>query len=481
MMFKRLILLLVIILSFSIIGCGKDNVTGLEDIPEEPQNNAIDLDGYEFIFGVCYDFQNPIGIQPYFPLEGTSQQGDAMLSRYKEIENMYNCSIVEKQINEYSYQQEILQAAAIAEKYSDILVSFVESTYKAYRADLLQSYSGSDYIDLSSSKWGTPLALELMTFDGENCYGVQPDLWPISERGAGIYGPVLFNPDVIKEYQQPNPYELQESGIWNWDNFEKIAVACTEDSTNVEDIHYGITSQHDDFGIMAIYSNNGRFVKEQDGRYVYGYTDPAAVDALVWMQDLMFNKKVIGTSTTDWWGGMKIFSNGRSAFHVGRSFFGLTIPTGTEEDNKFPSAMLKNGYGWIPFPYGPNSNADDWSSIIDCVERFFVIPINTDSDIVMRIMDDMFEPIVNVPDWKQYYRRSLFFEEQGFTNFNNMLDNAQNSYFHILDGWDGRQFIVNAIGDLMKNAKKSPIQTVTEQESRYQQYIDERVNNIITN
>jgi hypothetical protein len=175
---------------------------------------------------------------------------------------------------------------------------------------------------------------------------------------------------------------------------------------------------------------------------------------------------------------MKLFSTGRSAFHVGRSFFGLTVPTGTASDEKFPSSMLKNGYGWVPFPYGPNSNKDDWNIIFDCVERFFVVPVGADPDISMRIMDDLFKKIDGVEDWKQYYRRNLFFEDKGYNNFMKMIDIAETSYLHIFDGWDGRQYIVNAFTDLMKNAKKSPVQTVESLKDRYQTMIDERLNNV---
>ena len=479
MVIKKLIsLLLILTFTFIIVGCGNTDTTEGDGVVAEETNHAIDLDGYEFVFATGIDIANPIGIQPYFPAEGTSEPGDAILVRYREIEAEYNCTIVEKKVNDW-YQKELFAAVATGEKYADTINTLSETAYVVYRADMLETYSGSEFFDLSSGKWGSKLALDLVSFDGVNCYGVQPDLWPISERGSGIYNAVLFNPDVIQYYQQPDPYELQEQGTWDWANFEQIAVNCTEGEGAEK--KYGISSQHDDFAISSIYSNNGQMVKKVDDKYVYGYTDTCVIDAINWMQDLMFNKQVIGTSTTDWWGGMKIFSTGRSAFHVGRSFFGLTVPTGTVADEKFPSSMLKNGYGWIPFPYGPNSNKDDWNIIFDCVERFFVVPVGTDDpSISMRIMDDMFKPIEGVDDWKQYYRRYLFFEEKGFNNFMKMIDTAETSYLHIYDGWDGRQYIVNAFTDLMRNAKKSPIQTVESLKDRYQQMIDERLNNIVT-
>ncbi|MDF2686412.1 MAG: transporter substrate-binding protein [Clostridia bacterium] len=472
---KLFSLLFILIFIFTFVGCGNTEGTE-EEVVEEETNHAIDLDGYEFTFAIGIDFANPIGIQPYFPLEGTSTPGDAILARYREIEDAYNCTIVEKQVNDW-YQKDLFAATAVGEKYADMINTLSETAYVVYRNNMLESYSGNEFIDLTTGKWGSKLALELMTFDGENCFGVQPDLWPVSERGSGIYNAVLFNPDVIKYYQQPDPYELQEQGVWNWANFEDIAVNCTEGET-AEDKKYGISSQHDDFAISAVYSNNGQMVKNVDGHFTYGYTDTVVIDALTWMQDLMFKKKVIGTSTSDWWGGMKLFSTGRSAFHVGRSFFGLTVPTGTAADEKFPSSMLENGYGWVPFPYGPNSNKDDWNIIFDCVERFFVVPVGSDPDISMRIMDDMFKKIEGIKDWKENYRQYLFFEEKGFNNFMKMIEVAETSYLHIYDGWDGRQYIVNAFTDLMKNAKKSPIQTVESLKDKYQTMIDERLNNI---
>jgi len=472
---KIVSLILVLLMTMAIlVACGdKTDISQTDDVETRPE---LDLEGYEFIIVSANDSANPIMAQQYFPIEGDTAAGDAILNRYAELNAKYNMKITEYKTEGW-FQAELLKDYAVGKKFGDFINGWNETAFCNYLNGMLESFNDSEFIDLTDAKWGTQYALETLRFDGVNYLGVQPDLWPITERGSGIYNAIIFNPDVINMFQQPNPYELVEQGIWNWQTFEKVTAAMTSpDTVPKDERYYGVSTQHDDFPVCAIHANGGAMVKLVNGRYVYGYNDKEAIDALEWAQKLMYVDKVMFNSVSDWWGSMKLFSKGRSAFHVGRSFFGLTIPSSTEADSVYPSVNLVNGYGWIPFPYGPNSSKDESNIIFDCTERFMTVPLTDDLPMVHRIMDELFEPIPEVGNWREYYRKYIFTDDQAFNMYMTMIDSASAGWLDVWNGWDGRSTAVSALGSLLTSAKKSPAAEMQKMEAKYTSLIDKYLN-----
>ncbi|MDF2686318.1 MAG: hypothetical protein K0S55_1499, partial [Clostridia bacterium] len=191
---------------------------------------------------------------------------------------------------------------------------------------------------------------------------------------------------------------------------------------------YGLSTQSKDSLLnTAIYANGGQKVKIVDGKYQFGYTDENVLEAINWTKGL-FDAGVIAANG----GSPEKFAEEESAFLVCDSWIGTAdvvtlIPW-------LPQFTLDN-FGWMPFPYGPKGEYGTWNALSYHNQRFFaMIPTDNAPDDIAIIMNAMFSPLPEseAEGWKAYAKRQMFHDEQGFSNFVNLIENIKCDYSAVL-------------------------------------------------
>lgn len=145
-----------------------------------------------------------------------------------------------------------------------------------------------------------------------------------------------YNKDVLKKYNQPDPYELWLNGEWTYDALEQIiqAVTLDTDGDGVID-QYGMT---DIGGSAAFYrfapSNGVELARIENGKYIFDYDSEAAIEVLNRVYHWRMELGVMGGNLAD---GTAVFN----LDHLG----GM----------RHPKAQGIN-YGIVSLPKGPHAD-----------------------------------------------------------------------------------------------------------------------------
>lgn len=446
---KYLIALLSVVILLSCIACSGSGEDFSFDY-DDSSNSNYDFNNYEF---VLKGFSNP----DY----GDSTIGDMILENYKRVEKLFNVDLV-LETGESQFSGNLLIKSLAGEKYADLIYSGIENIFPCYRANLIYPLNDNGFFDITEYRFGRPAVKGPVKFDGENYYGVYPELWPT--LGMSINGHVLINYQMIRELNQPSPYELLESGKWVWDTFEELAKA----GTNAAEGTYGVSTDHDEMINTVMFSNGCSYVSfnEKTQKYEFGFATDQAIEAAEWVKKLVDEKLVYhwtqSARTPDT--SQLVFSDGKSMFHIGPGYYGI-------QQEGLP---LEEGFGFIPMAFGYSNPDQNWNIKYDMRQAYVCLPsvAGCDPDMSLPVLSSLLEEIEGAPSWQDYYTKYVFTDDKAAEMYIAMVDVATDSYFYV---WGFSRVHLDAANSIMIN-NASPREVLKALESRSQAQLDEIMN-----
>lgn len=412
---KRALLSLAMSATVFTTACMAGEPATLLDFLPSAEDDTLDLGGYEFVIQTTW-------IEQYYPdRSNTTEWGERQRDRYDAVGAKYNCTIVGKHTDDYGYDvTELLTKLLIADqKLPNLIDMHANEVYDYYKSGMLYALDDISTIDISDGKWGDPDFRAYGVFNGKS-YGFFPFEW---ENMPEYAGGLIYNIELgYSKGFDINVHELRESGQWTWDNFESILQSMVGADENImplslrEDPYY--------FAKAAIFSNGGQVIeKDSNDKYRFALSDPKAVAALEWAQNLISSGVVdVDEDTLD-------FVNGTSFFHACESY----TATHTDDwmEGKYPASVMKD-YTFINMPTGPDADETTVSAYTHAQRRLFWVPAqgSLEMDFLGMIIDDIFEPLEGSTSeaWREMSKNMMYLYEEGYEEFSFGVDYCNYDY-----------------------------------------------------
>lgn len=179
--------------------------------------------------------------------------------------------------------------------------------------------STADYANLGAILDLKPLADADSSFSIDDYYAApiselmnEGHLWGIPRDISTLV--MYYNKDLFAKYNVDDPADLAAQGLWNWENFERVAKELTNEQENT----YGF-SMSNWWGLWGYFVNAGGGSLFNADRTACAMTDPGSVAGLEFMRALFLDDKVAtapgvegGVGETDFLAGnVGMFPNGR--------------------------------------------------------------------------------------------------------------------------------------------------------------------------
>ena len=414
---KILTLLLLTLILFS-VACGAES-----DQPETTdavKEEAIDLEGAVFLFA-------PWSVDAYFPLVATTDSGDKMLARYAALEEDYNCSFVPiDTYNERYNASDIINRIASGTGIPDLIDREVDAAYSLYKSGVLAALDDMPAVNLSEQKWGPEFFRQHGKFGGLT-YGFFPYEW---EWMPEIKGIIAVNNLLINQLTMANPYELQEKGQWEWNNYkEQLKIGTVTEGEN-KYVGMIVCNGGDipvDYMETAAYSNGALMVINKDGKAVFGLNTSEAIEGLDYAASLYTEK--LAKSATE-----QNFINYGSPYYFTRSY------QITSRGEGYMGTILEE-YGLMPFPDGPSAPEGNYSSYISYDRLLYPLSVsNNNPEDIGKVLNYLFEPLDDKGGWKTMSERQIFHHKEDYNNFVSMVENCGYNYQVLLGDMYSKDF-----------------------------------------
>ncbi|MDF2686426.1 MAG: hypothetical protein K0S55_1608 [Clostridia bacterium] len=447
---KFIVLLFLSIFLLNACGTGQENIDG-----ENPVEEIKDMNGTHFVFMTYWTME-------YLPEAGRSLLADKVRERYAEVNEKYNCNFeVVHGDNTISFLTTALSAATDV---PDIVQLHSHEIYPFYQQGVLLALEDIATIDSNDDKWGYKHYIQYGVFD-EKTYGFFPNEWMIMPECTGI---MTFNNEYLKSIGlDKEPYKLQEAGNWNWDTFLELIKTCTFNTG--EEKMTGFGSENTSFtSKAAIFSNGGEIVTQKDGKYVLSLGEPNAIAALEWLANLKSDGYMIAAD-------YPLFVDKSVAFWCCDSWKATIDYEGHEA---YPAFKMED-YGIIDFPTGPSGSTEKTSAYVH-FNRKLSWPIaysENDKDDLGTVMNAVFEPLPDSEEkgWMKLSERTIFHHDEGYLNFQKMIETARYDYSVQLKDVTAR---IDTALTSINSKKKTAIAGISEISDLITVEIDENLNNI---
>ena len=309
----------------------------------DENGNVYDLGGMEII------------IRDWWTGEPTEPSNDYEEAReeYREwIQSTYNFTIKQTAISDWgSTPEDFVNYATTGgdENYVFILRDDPAIT-GAMANGLMYDLATLDCLDFSEAKFQKNLLHKLYS-KGDSIYAMYAG---VSEPRGGVY----FNKRILTEagIDPESIYDLQASGDWTWDKWTELMDQVQQDTDNdgVIDI-YGTTQNNGNLTNSAVWSNNGEYVGQENGQYVYKLENAETVEALEFAVKIFDNYTLPYPEGANWDYYKEAFLNGQAAFMPEDGYAGTP--------GNFLQDMVDD-FGWVAFPKGPKATdyTNCWSN-----------------------------------------------------------------------------------------------------------------------
>ncbi|MEJ6949733.1 ABC transporter substrate-binding protein [Natronospora cellulosivora (SeqCode)] len=304
----------------------------------------------------------------------------------------------------------------------------------------------------------TPEALsiiDLYSFQGEK-YALG-----LGTGAAQVINYVVWNKEIFDSEGLTPLDEIYESGNWTWDAMEELAIAATTDTSGDGIIDQWGLSDIDP--IPFAFTNGARpVVSDNDGNFVFGYTDEAAYAAISKVREWLHEMDI---SHGDWQ-HLEFFA-GDVAMAV----------MGAWQINDDAFGAIEFDYGIVPLPMGPNMDHHVFPS--GDADNVFV-PINaTDPKGLAALHNFLWRP-AEVVDGREDFvldRAHDFVSYQVLMDAYEKYDGDVYSFEGILgEWWNGDTPFGEAMGSVMWGGQ-SPAAAMEAIEPRINTILDEMFNN----
>lgn len=427
-----------------------DPVVEDDPVEEEP---VMDLGGMEIIIGDWWSPQEPP--EPANAYQEATQE-------YREmIQKKYNFTMKQVAVSDWGGMQELFTTSVVAEDPAAQIFLLAPGWAQAPIANgLVYDLATLESLDFTESKWITNV-IEATKY-GDSIYGMNAGK---PEPKLGVF----WNKRLFQEagLDPDLPYDLQASGDWTWEEFEKICDKLTQDTNNdgITD-KYAMVSFSSDLFRGALTSNNARYVgKDADGKYYNGGNDPNFLEAIQWAISLIekgYEMPQPDEEGINWDWFIPAFLDGKVAMRV------------AEEYNTSSMGDMEDDFGFVLFPKGPKSGNKYAAYFSDNVA---VIPSCYDKETAEKIAfayNLWTEPTPGYEDadtWKDYYytrfRDDRAVDETLTIMFNEAVEN--NDYSQFISGLDlGASFIWDVYA-----LAATPAEKLEEAAGQWQALIDE--------
>lgn len=352
-----------------------------EQKPAEPEEPKIDLGGREIRILMDDAEQRGLG----GPVAGT-KYGDMRLEKQKEVEQKYNVKIVYEPVGYGQVSEKLVNAGLSGDSVADIVAFDKYFAIPLINKGLLRPVD--DLFDFNDPKW--PKGIKTFGEWNGKMYGFLDTV----NAGAGIY----YNRTLFKREGLPDPHELVKQDKWNWETFLDIAKKATKDTDGDGNIdQWGFANHAPFLSRLFTYSNDGSFIAQKDGKWVFSADEPNAVEAFRFINDLFNTHKVAmpnkNSSFQDW-------TDSQTAFHTGKA----AMVTGETWEARGRKEMTDE-FGFVYFPKGPK--AKDYASWLVNYTEYF-IPANVKQpEVVAKIWEELtlWDELKNIK--KEYNEASL--------------------------------------------------------------------------
>lgn len=408
---KRITACILVILCFSLIAACASGETGTETAEMNyDESSDIDLDGVVFRWGSAWSAQFKTS-----GAKGISSAEDKMLQRYAVMKNKYGIDMDVVQWEDGTGETVVRIAASLPTP--DILDGCTDNTgYPMYRLGNLYALEDISTIDPTDMRWGGKNFLQYGRF-GDKQYGFYQWMWEYMPEFAGT---LIFNTELVRRYGGTSPYELQDSGNWNWDGFENwlqsMYGGCTSDGISL------FVTETNTFDTQSFILSNGidPIAESSPGSYYLAWDCPEAYAALEYMKKL----SDLGLYNLNG-GGKNMMCDEKAVISATESYEG----THFNEASTYICNVLDD-FGYMPFPYGPNGTPDTVSAFVHQHRRLNWILMSGPNDedtigAVMNILFDGLDENMTEPAWKYFAYHTVFLHDQDAYNYCYMLENIK--------------------------------------------------------
>ena len=259
-------------------GSGNDNVTDAPkdgdtkdtDTPDPTatEGPVVDLGGIDIIVGDWWTSAEPG--------EPKNQQEEDTLAYHNSIQEKYKFTLQQVGITDWGGMQELFTVSVMAnDPAADIFLLGQDWTAQPLANGLLYDLATLDSFDFTESKWNQS-TINLMKY-GESVYGMSTGM---AEPKLGLF----WNKRLFEEasLDRDLPYDLQDSGNWTWDEFEKLCQKLTRDTNSDGTIDtYAMVSFSVDFFKAAMTGYEARYIGRDDaGKFFNATAEPQFLEAL---------------------------------------------------------------------------------------------------------------------------------------------------------------------------------------------------------
>lgn len=336
---KVLALTLVLVLVFVVsVGCRRTPVdTPTTTTTAQATTTAAETEPAP----ITYDFGGrPVRWAAWWdgePSEGWAN-GERYIERRAELEEKFNVQMGWLNIP-WGEVVETLTASVLAgDPFAEIVV--VESNWfypGLVDRGFLHQLDTIEAFDMTEEKWNE-FTMESSTFNG-HVYGMNfGRTWP---RSVFFWNKAIFEREGL-----PELYDMVDAKQWTWEKLLEFALLTTKD-TNGDGVidQWGLGAQNTLWSF--IYSNGAEALHIVDGKPQLGLLDPAAIEAMEFVQELIHVHRVydLPPEGAPWDYAAQQFQDGRTAMYA----FSLWITDRLSEN-------MADDYGMTHFPMGPRTN-----------------------------------------------------------------------------------------------------------------------------
>jgi len=408
------------LLSFC-VSCAAEEIV---EIPEfESEVSTADLAGYNFNIvqlSSTSGLVNHIEDGNPFGYVATTTFADAVLKRFSDVEQEYNCKI---NLETETSSRDNIVLAMLAGTYfgESIFSSDIQVMDSFAGSGVFLPISGLSAINLSDAdKWGDFSIMEMNAYKGE-IYGVTPMYWPLRQPHA--INVIVSNLSLVNKYNLFDPRENVENGTWNWDAFEQLV--STYYIVDAEKIYTAMACRYFDFVKLCVFGNGVNILyTNENGETVSDIYSQKASDAFAWAKYIWTNYKSnfqYSDASPEWtWIADNL---------INEDCVTALSPTWMVYDT---FAQEIEQFAIYPFPIGPNGTMGQWPSVLEGTE-FFSVPFSSkEPDISAFLIDKICEPLngfENEEAISEYIARNVLFDERDTDILLNLYKTGRFSYW----------------------------------------------------